>query len=78
MKPISTDTKMTIQLWVGIAAVLAGLVLLFLGFYAVPLGEISPSVLTAFGEVATFSGALIGVDYRYKYKMFVDQERKEN
>lgn len=42
--------------------------MLFLGFYAVPVGTISPSVLTAFGEIATFSGALIGVDYRYRFK----------
>lgn len=75
MKHISQDEKMTLQLLLGIAVVLAGLVLLFLGFYAVPIGEISPSVLTAFGEVATFSGALIGIDYSYKFKMF--KERKE-
>lgn len=75
MKNISQEEKMTIQLFLGVVVVLAGLVLLFLGFYAVPVGHISPSVLTAFGEVATFSGALIGIDYNYKYKMF--KERKE-
>lgn len=53
---------------------MAGLVLLFLGFYAVPLGEIAPSVLTAFGEAATFSGALIGVDYNYKFRMYKTTE----
>lgn len=76
MKHISQEEKMTIQLFLGIVVVLAGLVLLFLGFYAVPIGQISPSVLTAFGEVATFSGALIGIDYSYKFKMF--KERKED
>ena len=76
MKHISQEEKMTIQLLLGIVVVLAGLVLLFLGFYAVPVGQISPSVLTAFGEVATFSGALIGIDYSYKFKMF--KERKED
>lgn len=59
---------MTVQFWLGVGIVIVGLVLLFLGFYAVPLGEIAPSVLTAFGEIATFSGALIGVDYRYRFK----------
>ena len=29
---------------------------------------IDPSVLTAFGEIATFAGSLIGIDYTYKYK----------
>ena len=45
---------------------LGGLALLFLGFCYPPDGEIGNSVLVAFGEVATFAGALFGVDYRYK------------
>ena len=45
-----------------------GLALLFAGFWCEPIGEIHNSVLVAFGEVATFAGALSGVDYRYKYK----------
>ncbi len=75
MKRISQEQKMTIQFWAGLGIVMVGLVLLFLGFYAVPIGEIAPSVLTAFGEIATFSGALIGVDYRYRFKMY-EEERK--
>lgn len=80
MKKLPEKDKITIQLCLGILLVIAGLVLLFLGFYAVPLGEISPSVLTAFGEIATFSGALIGVDYSYKYRMFssvINAERQD-
>ena len=75
MKKLSPEKKMTIQFWAGLVIVAIGLVLLFLGFYAVPLGEIAPSVLTAFGEIATFSGALIGVDYRYRYKMYEEELR---
>lgn len=68
---------MTVQFWAGLVIVAVGLVLLFLGFYAVPVGTISPSVLTAFGEIATFSGALIGVDYRYRFKeLQVEEEYK--
>lgn len=67
---------MTIQFWSGLVVVVVGLVLLFLGFYAVPVGEIAPSVLTAFGEMATFSGALIGVDYRYRFKMYEERHRR--
>ena len=74
MKKLSEAQRLSIQFWLGCLVVLAGLVLLFLGFYAVPIGEISPSVLTAFGEVATFSGALIGVDYRYRFKQFQTEE----
>lgn len=75
MKRITDEQKMTIQFWAGLVIVAIGLVLLFLGFWAVPIGEIAPTVLTAFGEIATFAGALIGVDYRYRYKMF---EKKED
>ena len=65
---------MTVQFWLGVGIVIVGLVLLFLGFYAVPIGTINPSVLTAFGEIATFSGALIGVDYRYRFKEYEIEE----
>ena len=75
VKKLSQEQRLTVQFWAGLLIVAVGLVLLFLGFYAVPLGEIAPSVLTAFGEIATFSGALIGVDYRYRFKEF-EIERK--
>ena len=75
MNRLSPEKKMTIQFWAGLTIVFIGLVLLFLGFYAVPLGEIAPSVLTAFGEIGTFSGALIGIDYRYKFKHFEEELR---
>lgn len=78
MKKLNQEQKMTIQFWAGLFVVIVGLVMLFLGFYAVPIGEIAPSVLTAFGEMATFSGALIGVDYRYRYKMFEEKHRHYN
>ena len=46
----------------------AGLTLLFFGFWVPPPGEIHSSVLIAFGEISTFAGALVGVDYSYKLK----------
>lgn len=60
--------KLTVEIAIATILALAGIALLFLGFYAIPLGEISASVLTAFGEIATFSGALLGIDYTYRYK----------
>ena len=45
-----------------------GCALLACGFVVPPLGEIHPSVLTAFGEVLTFSGAILGMDYKYRSK----------
>ena len=56
----------------------SGLLLIWVGLFIAPIGEIHPSVLTAIGEVFTFSGALIGVDYSYKYKRFkVEYDGKE-
>ena len=54
------------------AAVLAigGLILLFCGTYIDPQGEISESLLIGFGEVATFSGALFGIDAAYSKKLW--------
>lgn len=49
--------------------VIIGCGLLIAGFIVAPLGVIDPTVLTAFGETCTFSGALFGIDYTYKYKI---------
>lgn len=67
-KPLSVKEKMTIQLLLGVFLAVIGVVLLFLSFFMPPIGIIDASVLTAMGEVFTFSGALIGIDYSYKYK----------
>lgn len=75
-KEKETKMKLNIQLGLGIILTIAGLVLLFCGFYAVPVGEISNSVLVAFGEVSTFAGALIGVDYSYKFRAFKIEEEE--
>ena len=56
------------QLIVSVAMCTFGCALLACGFVAPPLGEIHPSVLTAFGEVLTFSGAILGMDYKYRSK----------
>ena len=45
-----------------------GCALLACGFLAQPMGEIHHSVLIAFGEILTFSGSLIGIDYHYRYR----------
>lgn len=42
-----------------------------------PLGEIHNSILVAFGEMSTFSGALFGVDYNYRYKQIRDKKDGE-
>lgn len=56
-----------VQLWIAVLLAVAGLVLLYLGVWLPPEGEIHSSLLVAFGETSTFAGALFGVDYQYRY-----------
>ena len=56
-----------VQLIIACICILAGLTLLFMGFWVVPLAQIHNSIQIAFGEISTFSGALIGIDYRYRF-----------
>lgn len=67
------NNKLIVQLVVACFLVVVGVGLLIAGFCVPPLGTISASVLTAFGEICTFAGALYGVDYHYKYKMSRDK-----
>ena len=57
-----------IQLMTAIVMCLFWGALLVAGFCAPPVGEIHHSVLIAFGEILTFSGSLIGIDYHYRYR----------
>jgi hypothetical protein len=60
--------KIELQLIAAFVLSLGGLVLLFCGVFIEPQGQIHESLLVAFGETATFSGALFGIDYVYKRK----------
>ena len=60
--------KANIQLITAAILAIGGLVLLFCGAFIAPQGEIHESLLVGFGEVATFAGALFGIDYTYKFK----------
>ena len=57
-----------IQLFTAAILAIIGMVLLFCGLYIDPQGEIHETVLVAYGEVLTFSGSLMGIDYRYTRK----------
>ena len=59
--------RANIQLITAAVLSIGGLVLLFCGVFIEPDGQIHESLLVGFGEVATFSGALFGIDYTYKY-----------
>ena len=60
--------KLNLQLLTAAILSIGGLVLLFCGVYIDPQGQIHETLLVAFGETATFAGALFGIDYVYKRK----------
>ena len=60
--------KPNIQLITAAVLAIGGLVLLFCGVYIAPQGQIHESLLVGFGEVATFAGALFGIDYTYRFR----------
>ena len=78
---MSRNTKLTLQLFAAILLIVVGCGLLISGFIVAPLGVIDTSVLTAFGETCTFGGALFGIDYTYRYKIYrapADSSTSEN
>lgn len=58
-----------IKIWLAVGLVVFGCCLIVAGFWVAPLGIIHNSVLVAFGEVITFSGAILGINYVYSTKM---------
>ena len=60
--------KFDLQLIAAFILSTGGLILLFCGVFIDPQGEVHTSLLVAFGETATFAGALFGIDYVYKRK----------
>lgn len=59
-------TKQIAELMASLVLMAFGIVLLIVGLWCPPLGQIHSSVLVAFGEVGTFSAALLGIDYHYR------------
>lgn len=59
---------MKLQFIAAYVIVFFGLGLITVAFVVPPRGVIDPTVLTAFGEILTFAGAILGLDYSYKAK----------
>ena len=57
-----------LQLILAVAMCTFGCALLTAGLVTPPMGEIHHSLLIAYGEILTFSGSLIGIDYKYRYR----------
>ena len=79
---MKNERENIIQLVTAAVLSIGGLVMLFCGVYIDPLGQIHESLLIGFGEVATFAGALFGIDYTYKFKQRTNEssspDTKEN
>jgi hypothetical protein len=60
--------RKNVQLFTALALCTFGCIMLTAGFILPPLAEIHHSVLIAFGEILTFAGSLIGIDYKYRYR----------
>lgn len=69
---------LNIQLLTAAILSIGGLAMLFCGVYIDPLGQIHESLLIGFGEVATFAGALFGIDYTYRFKDYVKSHINKN
>ena len=67
---LSQKQKMTLEFLFGFICALIGIGLLWASLFIPPVGIIDASVLAAVGEVLTFSGALVGIDYSYRFKHF--------
>lgn len=74
---MTSKNKNTVQFILAWVAIFIGVGLIFLSFLVPPMGEIHPSVLTAFGEILTFAGTVIGIDYSYKKKVLQKNNKQD-
>lgn len=65
---INFKTKEGLQFILSILVLLAGITLVFLGFYAIPIGQIHYTVIGTFGMFLSFVGAVWNIDVKYQYK----------
>lgn len=66
--------NLNIRLYIAVLLTIVGCGLLIAGFIVPPIGVINSSVLVAFGETSTFIAALLGLDYNYKYKIYMREK----
>ena len=68
MEQLKKGTRDIIQFISSLITLIAGIVLVFLGFFAVPIGVIDYTVITAFGLFLSFVGAVWHIDLKYDFK----------
>ena len=57
-----------IKIYLSVGMCIFGCAMLVAGFIVIPTGIIHNSVLVAFGEILTFAGAILGINYLYSSK----------
>ena len=62
------DKKEQVQFLSSIGVLLAGIVLIFIAVFLEPVGVIHYSVITVFGMLLTFVGAVWNIDLHYDFK----------
>lgn len=63
---MTTDKKEMIQVVCALVGMALGAFLIIFGIIAPPIGILDASVNVALGEVLSFVGAIIGIDYSYR------------
>lgn len=72
------NKKGLIQLICAITGMAMGVFLILMGMLSEPIGMLDSSVNIALGEVLTFVGSIIGIDYNYKrHYNEIMRDRKE-
>ena len=76
MKPVKDDKEMNVNVarewgkfWLGIALAVFGMGIVAFSLIVPPVGAIHASVVTTFGTILTFIGAIFGVDSNAKIRM---------
>ena len=79
MTQLEKRTRDIVQFISSLITLVAGIVLVFLGFFAVPIGVIDYTVITAFGLFLSFVGAVWHIDLKYDFKTReIEREIKKN
>lgn len=76
---MTEEKRHTIKIILGFTLAIFGMIMLLIGLFCPPIGAIEPSVLAAYGEVSTFSAALIGIDalYKYNYRKILNEHEEK-
>lgn len=77
---IKVDILINVQNILSVIFSISGIVLIFLGFFSVPIGEISTSLEIVLGELLGFIASLLGIDSYYSYRLsrIINKEDNKN